>query len=335
MAIAILLSLAVHVAAYFSSRNLDEVVKEPEEKVLFLTNLTPMKPKVAKPIKKPAPPPPKPVVKPAEPAPPTFVPFEPLPITSAASISSAAGAGGASSAPPGPAAPPAADFAPVPIRHGWPELPAKIAVSYKLTSSVVNGQAQLTWMRNGARYEAETTIRATGLIGVFVGAIRQVSRGQITREGLKPDTFSLTRGSSDPETADFLRATNELRMKSRGDTDVVALPAGLQDTQSFLFQMGIDANRFEAADAKVAVSATNARKIYQYVFHRVADEPLTLPTGTVTAWHLVSEAADPEDVYEVWLAPELHYLPVKMKFHLSRYLVEQTATQVLASGDSP
>ena len=50
--------------------------------------------------------------------------------------------------------------------------------------------------------------------------------------------------------------------------------------------------------------------------------------GTVQTVHLRSESADPEDTYEVWLAPGNYHLPVKLKFYAGRFPVELIATSI-------
>jgi len=321
MVMAIVVTLAMHAFAYFLAQELPpQQVSAP---IVFLTQFFPA-PETPKPKPKPAAalrrsPPPAHAEPPADPA--SGVSLSRLVALAPAIASGAVGA---------PDATPATAFASaLPLPAAMPSLPTRADIAYRLTSSVVDGSATLRWRRDGSRYEAVTTIRADNFFADFlVGTIRQASRGEVTRHGLRPDDFSLTRGSSEPETAEFLRDTRELKTRSRGESKSEPLAEPLQDTQSFLFQMAVDADRFLSPDTRMEVMVTNARKIYRYQFHRIGEETLALKSGPVATWHLVSEAADPEDVYEVWLAPSLHFLPVKLKFHLGKYPMEQTATSI-------
>jgi len=319
MVAAIVASLAMHGFAYFLAQELPQPrVSAP---IVFLTQLFAVpeapKPKPAAALRRT--PPATPVEPPAEPA-------RGVSLSQLVSLAPAI-ANGAISVPN--AAPATAFASPLPLPAAIPNLPARAEIAYRLTSNVVDGTASLSWRREANRYEAVTTIRADNFFADFlVGTIRQASRGEVTRHGLRPDDFSLTRGSGEPETAEFLRDTNELKTRSRGDTRSEPLAEPLQDTQSFLFQMAVDADRFLSADTRMDVMVTNARKIYRYQFHRVGEETLVLKSGPVATWHLVSESANAEDVYEVWLAPSLHFLPVKLKFHLGKYPMEQTATSI-------
>ena len=88
---------------------------------------------------------------------------------------------------------------------------------------------------------------------------------------------------------------------------------------------------FATADARLDVMVTNARKVYRYRFRRAGEETLSTPTGEIATIHLIADAPNPEDVYEVWLAPQYFHLPVKLKFYMGRYPVEQTVTSISAS----
>jgi hypothetical protein len=57
-------------------------------------------------------------------------------------------------------------------------------------------------------------------------------------------------------------------------------------------------------------------------------ETLQLRSGTVQALHLRSEASNPEDTYEVWLAVAHYHLPFKIKFFAGRFPVELIAASI-------
>lgn len=220
-----------------------------------------------------------------------------------------------------------AELKPLPPPRPLQSFPPRIGISYKLTSSVVDGVATFAWKRDGNRYEISSALRADGFFAdLLVGTLRQTSRGEVTADGLKPSYFSLQRGDGAPETAEFLRDDNQLRMTSRGDIRTQNLPDRMQDMQSFLFQMAAEAPRLRTSGDAIDVQVTNARKVYQHRFRLVGEESVTTRLGSITALHLKSDATDPEDVYEAWLAPQYLYLPVKLRFFMGRYPVEQTAT---------
>jgi hypothetical protein len=63
-------------------------------------------------------------------------------------------------------------------------------------------------------------------------------------------------------------------------------------------------------------------------------ERLETRFGAVDTVRLLSEAANPEDQYEVWLAPRYFYLPIKLKYYLGRFQVEQLATRIGVSAET-
>lgn len=213
--------------------------------------------------------------------------------------------------------------------------PERVSMAYRISSSIADGVANFSWRRNGTNgthYELDSTIQATGIFaGLFVGTFLQTSRGEITPDGIRPAFFSLRRGDSPADTAEFNRDKLELKMLKHGEIHLLPLPPQLQDTQSFLFQLAQDARQLKRSGDRIKIVLTNARKVYHYEFHLLGEETLQTRMGAVATLHMKSDAADPEDVYEVWLSPGHFYLPVKMKFYMGRFLVEQTVSSISAS----
>ena len=210
-----------------------------------------------------------------------------------------------------------------------PELPSRISIAYRMTSSISDGVADYKWTRDGDRFEIDSTMQATGfIVGNFVGVLHQVSRGAVTPAGLQPDSFRIRRGDGAPDTADFLRASNQLKLTRDGAARLLPLPPLIQDMQSFLFQLAFDAPKMHGAQDRLEVLVTNARKVYRHRFKQIGIETVQTPSAPVQAVHLRSEANDPEDTYEVWLAMDKYYLPVKIKFYAGRFPVELIATSI-------
>jgi len=210
--------------------------------------------------------------------------------------------------------------------------PQRIRMAYRLSSSVADGIANFSWQRNGSQYELNSTMQATGIFaGLFVGTFRQTSRGEITPDGIRPVFFSMRRGETPADTAEFNLSKQELKIIKHGETHLFPLPPRMQDTQSFLFQLAQDAYKLKTGDGRLKVALTNARKLYDYQFRLVGQETLPTRMGELMTLHIKSDAADPEDVYEVWLSPKHYYLPVKAKFYIGRFLMEQTVTSISAS----
>lgn len=74
------------------------------------------------------------------------------------------------------------------------------------------------------------------------------------------------------------------------------------------------------------------RKLYQFKLKVLGVEDIEIPLGRVKALHL--RHTDPKDneVVDVWLGVDQHYLPVKLRYPVARnrLVVEQSATSVSA-----
>jgi hypothetical protein len=209
-------------------------------------------------------------------------------------------------------------------------LPDNIVLVYDLKSSLVDGHADYTWHREGNHYTIDGSIEAHGFLAfVFVGRLEQHSRGKLTPAGLRPDFFSLKRGDSPAESAEFKWNEKEIRHNRLKGEHVQALEDGAQDLLSFIFQFAYMFPDELAHAGSVSFAITNARKMDHYDFRVVGTEILILPIGEINTVHLVRQTSDPADAYEAWLAVDQYYLPVKLRFMLGgRVSVEQIAVSL-------
>ncbi|HVS57050.1 MAG TPA: DUF3108 domain-containing protein, partial [Casimicrobiaceae bacterium] len=73
-------------------------------------------------------------------------------------------------------------------------------------------------------------------------------------------------------------------------------------------------------DAEFNIATT--RKIYHYIFHRVGNETVTLPFGDIDAQIWRRQTGDGGLEAQIWLAPSLHYVAVKVRLSNDRATVE-------------
>jgi hypothetical protein len=209
-------------------------------------------------------------------------------------------------------------------------LPPQLAIEYELKSSLVDGRADFVWRRNGNRYEIEGNVEANGFLAtMFVGRIEQSSQGEVTESGLKPAKFSLKRGETVAEFAEFQWAGNKIRHQRQRGEHVQDLTENPQDLLSFLFQFAYEFPEKLSAPGRVTFSITNARKLDKYEFRVVGNETLNLPIGPANTVHVIRQTSDPTETYEAWLDRDNYYLPVKLRFMLGgRVHVEQVAVSL-------
>ncbi len=219
----------------------------------------------------------------------------------------------AGKAPPAPVAAPA--VAPEAPARPLNPLPRRITLTYVLykgDQKLNVGEMTHTWQLEGTQYTLTSLARATGLFSLFVrGTLIQVSRGELTADGLKPSEFWIQRGQSGDrtESASFDWGNRLLRYGRADDPHTIPLAPGTQDVLSVLYQLALTAPHSGVLDLAV----TNGRKFDHYLYQALGEEMLETPLGTLKTEHLSKVRGAGEDGLDVWLAPDYEYLPVRLR----------------------
>lgn len=312
---AVVLSVAVHLMLAASSGRWwtppAEEISFPIEATLAPAEPPPpppppprVKPAQPKPIQPPVTPPPAPPPAPVpEPAPlpaPVAVvsppPAEPLPLAPAAVVP-----------PPPPAEPekPAEPEPPPALR----QLPERLNLRYAVQIGEDGfgiGQATYAWQQRDGRYSLVSIAQASGLASLFVsGRLIQTSEGTVTRHGLQPEHYWLSRNERKQDTARFDWQARRLVQAGSG----VELPPVCLDVLSFPFHLAMTVND-QSADFVLWVS--NGRKMRDYAFRNLGRERVTLGDEEVETLHLQGTRAG-EGSLDVWLAPSRHWLPLRIR----------------------
>lgn len=192
--------------------------------------------------------------------------------------------------------------------------PKSVSASYALLK---NGQevgvVNETYRQNGNQYQIVSETRGVGIYALFnnKGAIKLVSRGEVTKKGLRPLHFEHHRGS-DPKKlieADFDWAKNELTLRHGGETETVALKPDTQDRLSLMYQFMFLSLR---KPGDLAFSMTNGRKLDDYRYRLKAREELNTPLGPLKTLRYEKVRSGDEDGTEFWLAPGRFNFPVRI-----------------------
>jgi hypothetical protein len=200
------------------------------------------------------------------------------------------------------------------------EWPASTRLSYKLSGNVrgeVHGDAQVEWVRVGARYQVHLDI-TVGLPIAPMITRRMSSDGELTELGLAPRRY-------DEDTK--VMFANRRRLTMLFEPDAVLMPngerrprfPGTQDTASQFVQLSwIFTTRPELLRSGNTVDFALAlpRSVDRWVYDVLEEEPVATSFGAVNAFHLkprrVSRPGG-ELVAEVWFAPQLRYLPARIR----------------------
>lgn len=242
---------------------------------------------------------------PPVPAPPEAAPAA-LPPASAASSPSAAQEGaGVDITPPGGGA--GASTAPPPVR-----LPSPVKLSFDVAGQAkkfdYQARAELVWQHDGARYEARQEISA-----FLVGSRTQRSTGMVTAQGLQPERFGDKNRSERAAHFDYPRS----RVTFSANTPEAAIGPGAQDRLSVFIQLaGLLAatpDRF-VPGTQLTLTTVSATSADRWTFTVEATETLNLPAGALPTLKLQRlPRRDYDQKAELWLAPSMGYLPVRIK----------------------
>lgn len=245
---------------------------------------------------------------PAPPEPPATAPIPETPVPPAVSAEAP------------PPAPPAAPEAAPPVASAPPpgqapvaiSIPGSVRLQYKLTGLSRNlnyhANGEMTWLREGNRYEASMVVRA-----FLLGSRSLSSVGEVTADGLAPKRFS---DKSRSELAAHFDADKGKITFSANRPDAV-WQRGAQDRLSVFFQLaGLLAGQPGGfpAGSKIPIYTVGPRDADIWAFTVESEEALTLPTGEIRALRL---SRDPKREFdqkvEAWFAPSLAYWPVRIK----------------------
>ena len=204
-------------------------------------------------------------------------------------------------------------------------LPARVSVTYALTSSFADGRAVYEWSRDGDRYEIHSEAQAVGFFTLFLeGRIRQESEGTVTTQGLRPTRFVEHRPNVEDEGLEFDWEQKKVTF-DRGSngkrTD--AITGNAVDWLSMIFQLAHVPPTGDAFDLQVFTQ----RKFYKFHLIVLGVEEIEVPIGKVRALHLRHIDPDDKSVVDVWLGIDQHNLPVKLRYPVARNRV--TVTQVV------
>jgi hypothetical protein len=190
--------------------------------------------------------------------------------------------------------------------------PTDTRLTYRLSGSFrgpLFGDARVQWQREGDRYQVRLDIR----IQVF-GTQVLTSQGEVTPEGLVPREYEELR----PRKRRTARIGDQVVTLDNGRT--LPRPPGVQDTASQFVEL---THRFATGKERLEVGRTMAvwlarpGGVDRWIYDIVEREILQTPTlGPGVAFHLKPRPiphARGNIMAEMWFAPNLLYLPVRIK----------------------
>lgn len=251
----------------------------------------------------------------ARPAPPDSVAAAAPDLPAAASATVSPPAPAAAAAPAVRGAPPvsaaAAASAASAAAFDWPP---STRLSYVLTGDYrgpVNGSASVEWLRQGNRYQVHLETSVGPVLSRHI-----TSEGELTAMGLAPQRF-------DGEQKVLFRAARRWQLRFGpervllADGREVPTMAGAQDEASQFVQLTwlftTQPQRLKVGQS-VELPLAISRRLERWTYDIVAEETLQFPFGAVATFHIKPrrEAQGGDLTPEIWIAPTLQYLPVRI-----------------------
>lgn len=200
------------------------------------------------------------------------------------------------------------------------EWPASTRISYVFNGywqGEVHGTAQVEWLHAGSRYQVHVEL----FVGPRVAPLaswRMRSDGEVTADGLAPQRYDqetkVAFGSPRRASLSFDESSVQLANGSR-----VPRPPGLQDSASQFVQLtyvfSVMPQKLRPGES-VTLPLALPRYVANFVFDVVGEETLFTRFGPLQAVHVKPRrevVRSGDRAVEVWIAPRLQYLPVRIR----------------------
>lgn len=217
-------------------------------------------------------------------------------------------------------------------------LPRKGTILFTLAfgrDGFIVGRAVQSWEAAAGRYKLASDAETTGIVDIFrPQRLRWLSQGRITRQGLRPESFLLSRtrrGQTEAAEARFDWARDSLTYGIASERTSAALPVGTQDIMSFVYQLGLA----PPVPGHFRLPITNGSRFETYEIDVLPEESIETPLGTIRALRIKQERRPGAESIEIWLAAEYRYLPVKIRYfdREGNPAGEQLAAEIRVSED--
>ncbi len=199
----------------------------------------------------------------------------------------------------------------------WPD---STRMSYRLTGNYrgpVDGSAQVEWVHAGERYQLHLDV-AIGPSAAPLMSRKMSSQGRLTAQGLAPERY-------DEETDRLFGQRRHVGLRFEAGSVLLANGErstgwdAVQDAVSQFVQLTFLMTTQPALmqpGSRIAMPVALPRRVAPWVYEVLDAEVLATPFGPLRTMHLRPRLADRrggELSAQVWIAPELQYLPVRIR----------------------
>lgn len=171
-----------------------------------------------------------------------------------------------------------------------------------------SARAELLWQHDGQHYQASQEISV-----LFLGSRTQTSVGEFAAGGLLPQRFGDRARSEQAAHFDY----DQGRVTFSANTPEAPMAVGTQDRLSVFIQLGAmlaAAPERYPTGTRISIATVSARAADVWSFTVENEEVLDLPAGPTPSLKLERmPRRDYDQKAELWLAPALGYLPVRIR----------------------
>ncbi len=206
---------------------------------------------------------------------------------------------------------------PLPVNLPPDSWPTDTRLSYRLLGNYrgpISGDARVQWQRDGSRYQVRVELDLSN-----VTIYSMTSQGVATPDGLEPSVYEEKRLGGKP-----VQIGMEAPQVKLQDSVKVDRPVGVQDTASQFVELG---HQFATGKAPLEVGKSvqlwlaRPNAVAEWTYDIVGLETLqSQRLGAIPAYHLkprpLAKPSGPVTA-EMWFAPSLQYLPVRIKITLN------------------
>jgi hypothetical protein len=193
------------------------------------------------------------------------------------------------------------------------KVPARVEIKYRvLFGSLSIGEGYDVFEHDGSSYKLTSESRTSGVAAMLYRLnVTRVSTGTITARGLRPDSYDEIRNGRSKRRVRFDWKQGKAELFDGANTETVDLPENTWDMASFGYSFAF----YRPTSRSMDLFLTDGRRVSPYKFEVLEKERIDTELGPIETIH-VKKVQRPDDprAFDVWLAPERHYAPVRVRF---------------------
>ena len=172
------------------------------------------------------------------------------------------------------------------------------------------GQGTRSLRYEGSQYQVTSKLQPAGLAKLFMGTIEERAQGKVVNQRLRPEHYFFDRSDRPKKRRDFQLDWEQMQVHNATGNDYALLPEAI-DTLSMQAQLMTDLSA-QASDPpnEIRYTTVGRKGTDTYTFTVKPGPEFALAAGSFSTLHLVREKNG--DRFEVWTAPELGHLPVRI-----------------------